>query len=76
MEVPKLGVESELELPAYTIAAATRDPSLAYDLRHSSWRHQIPNPLIEARDQTYILVDTSQIPFCRTTKGTPKSPTF
>ena len=26
MEVPRLGVESELQLPAYTTAAATPDP--------------------------------------------------
>ena len=26
MEVPKLGVESELQLPAYTTATATPDP--------------------------------------------------
>ena len=28
MEVPRLGVESELWLPAYTRATATPDPSL------------------------------------------------
>ena len=27
MEVPRLGVESELQLPAYTTATATQDPS-------------------------------------------------
>ena len=27
MEVPRLGVESELQLPAYTTATATRNPS-------------------------------------------------
>ena len=27
MEVPRLGVESELQLPAYAIATATQDPS-------------------------------------------------
>ena len=27
MEVPRLGVESELELPAYTTVTATQDPS-------------------------------------------------
>ena len=29
MEVPRLGAESELQLPAYTTATATRDPSLS-----------------------------------------------
>ena len=32
MEVPRLGVELELQLAAYTIATATPDPSLIYDL--------------------------------------------
>ena len=45
MEVPSLGVKSELELPAY--ATATRDPSHICDPRHSSWQCQILNPLIE-----------------------------
>ena len=27
MEVPRLGVQSELQLPAYTTATATQDPS-------------------------------------------------
>ena len=32
------------------------DPSHIYDLHHSSWKHQIPKPLSEARDQTWVLV--------------------
>ena len=62
MEVPRLGVESEL--PAYTIARATQDPSCVCDPHHSSQQCQILNSLSEARDQTYILMDTSQIHFC------------
>ena len=50
MEVPRLGVESELQLPAYTTATATWDPSHVCDLHHSSLQHQILNPLSEARD--------------------------
>ena len=38
MEVPRLGVESELPPPAYATATATRDPSRIFDLHHSS-RH-------------------------------------
>ena len=30
-----------------------QDPSHVVDLHHSSWQCQIPNPLIEARDQTH-----------------------
>ena len=29
MEAPRLGVESELQLPAYTTATATRDPQVS-----------------------------------------------
>ena len=61
MELPRLGVESELQLPAYTTAVATRDPSSFCDLHHSSWQCQILNPLSEARGRTQMLVDTSQI---------------
>ena len=32
MEIPRLGVESELQLPAYTIATATSEPSDICDL--------------------------------------------
>ena len=63
MEVPRLGVELELWLLAYTTATATRDPSHVYDLHHSSGQRQILNPLREARDQTCGLTDASQIHF-------------
>jgi len=52
MEVPRLGVESELQLLAYTTATATPGPSHICDLHYSSWQHQILNPLREARDRT------------------------
>ena len=42
MEVPRLGVESELQL---LDATATWDPSFICDLHHSSWQCQILNPL-------------------------------
>ena len=57
MEVPRLGVKLELQLLAYTTATATPDPSGVFDLPHSSWQCQIPNPLSEARDRTCILMD-------------------
>ena len=41
MEVPRVGVELELELPAYT--TATTDLSRICDLHHSSWQRQILN---------------------------------
>ena len=61
MEVPRLGVKYELQLPAYTIATEMPDPSCICDLHHSSWQCQILNPLSEARDQTQNLMDTSQV---------------
>ena len=44
MEVPRSGVESELQLPASTTATATPDPSHVCDLHHSSRQRQILNP--------------------------------
>ena len=60
-EVPRLGVESELQPLAYATATATPDPRLTCDLHHSSWQRQILNPLSEARDETCFLMDTSQV---------------
>ena len=41
MEVPGLGVESELQLPAYATATAMQDSSYIYNLRHTLWQCQI-----------------------------------
>ena len=71
MEVPRLGVESELQLLAYTTATATQDPICICDPHHSSRQHQILNPLIEARNRTRNLMVPSQIHFCCATMGTP-----
>ena len=61
MEVPRLGVQSELEPPAYATATATPYPSLVCDLHHSSQQRQILIPLSEARDGTCVLVDASWV---------------
>jgi len=61
MDVPRLGIESQLQLTAYTTATATPDLS-----------HSIPqliatpilNPLSEARDRNCVLLDTSWVPYC------------
>ena len=41
MEVPRPGVDSELQLQAYYTATATPDPSHICDLRSSLQQHQI-----------------------------------
>ena len=61
MEVPRLGIESELQLLVYTTATATPDLSCVFDLHHSSQPQQIPNPLRAAKDGTHILMDTSGV---------------
>ena len=58
MEVPRLGVKPELQLPAYTTATATLDPNHACDLYHNSQQRWILNPLIETWDRTLILMDS------------------
>ena len=61
MEIPRLGVKSEIQLLAYTTATATWDLSLVCNLHHSSQQHCILNPLSEARNRTCILMDPSQV---------------
>ena len=61
MEIPRIGVKSELQLPAYTTATAMQDLSHVCDLHHSTRQCQIPNSLIEARDQTHVLMGASQV---------------
>ena len=73
MEVPRLGTESKLQLPAYTTATAAQDLSHACDLHHSSQQCRNHNPLIEARDRTCIPMDTSRIRFHCAIRGTPQT---
>ena len=70
MEVPRLRVETELQLRASTTAAATWDLSCICDLHCNPWQHWILNPLREARDRTCILVDTSWAPYRQARTGT------
>ena len=63
MEDPRLGVESELQLPAYTTATVMQDLSHVYDLHHSLWQRWILNLLSKARDRTCVLMDATQIRF-------------
>ena len=64
IEVLKLGVELDLQLPAYAIATATEELSYVCDLHHSSQQCHILNPLSETRGQTHILMDTSEVHYC------------
>ena len=76
MEVPRLGVNSELQWLVCTTVTAIRNQSRVCNLNHSSQQCWILNPLDEARDQTPILVDTSWVPYHWTTMGTPWSSTL
>ena len=61
MEVPRLEAESEVQLPAYTTATAMQDLIRVCNLHHSSRQRPILNPLSEARDQTCVLLDATQV---------------
>ena len=69
MEVPRLRVESELQLPAYTTAMWY--PSRVCNLHHSSRQCQILNPLSRAWDQTHNLMVPSWIHFRWAKTGNP-----
>ena len=65
------GVESELQLPAYTTAKTTWDLSHVCNLHHSSQQCWLFNPLSKPRDGTHILMDTSQVHYHRAMMRTP-----
>jgi len=62
MEVPRLGVESELQLLADTTATAMQDLSHISDLHHSLLAMLDPKPMSEARDRTRSLTDPMSCP--------------
>ena len=57
----QLGVKLDLQLPAYITATAMLYRSWIFHLHCRLWQCQIFNPLSEARDQTHIITDTSQV---------------
>ena len=63
MESPRLGVKSDLLLLAHTTATAMLDLSCVCNPYHGSQYCWILNLLSEARDQTCVLINTSQIRF-------------
>ena len=74
MEVPRLGVESELQLPGCTTATVMQDLSRICNLYPSSWQRQILNPLSEARHRTRNLMVPSRSRFHCAMTGTPELP--
>ena len=72
MEVPRLGVKLELQVPAYTTATAMWDLNCIHDLHHRSQQCWILNPQSEARDQTHDPMDTSWVRYFWATKRTPR----
>ena len=70
MEVPRLEVQLELQLPA--TATATPDLSRVCNLHHCSWQHRILNPRIEARDETCNLMVPLGIRFHCAMTGMPQ----
>ena len=58
MEVSRLGIELELQQPAYATATATVGPSHICHLHHRLRQRQILNSLSQARDPTCILKET------------------
>ena len=72
IEIPRLRVESELQLPDYTTVTVSWDPSCICDLHHSSLQHWSLSSLNEDRDQTHVFMDTSQVHYCWAMMGTPK----
>ena len=60
-EVPRLGVKSDLQLPAYATATAMLDPSHVCNLHYSSWQQRILNSLSKARNRTRVFMDGSWV---------------
>ena len=75
-DVPGLGFELELQLPAYSTATGTQDLGNTCDLHHSLWQRQTLYPPSEARARTRIPMDTSQILTPLSHDGNPSSSTL
>ena len=73
IEVPRLGVELELQLPAYTTAT---DLSCVCNPHHRSQQSQIINLLSKPRDQIHILMGTSRVDNLLNHNGNSPFPQF
>ena len=76
IKLPRLEVESELQLLAYTTATAMLDLSHVCNLHHSSRPHQILNPLSEAMDLTISSWDTSWVCYSLSHNGNSRIHSF
>ena len=63
MDVARLGVESELQLPAYATAMATLDPSCTCKPRCGLTQRQILHPLSKNKESTWVLTETTSGPY-------------
>ena len=70
LEIPRLGVELELQLFIYITPTAMPDRSHVCNLHHSLWQCWIPNPLRKVRDWTCIFIDSSWFVYHWATMGT------
>ena len=61
MEIPRPGIESELQPQAYTTATVMQVPSHICDPTPHLRQRWILNPLSKARDSTRILMDTGPV---------------
>ena len=68
--------QARVKLEAYATATAIQDLSHICYLHHSWQQCWILNPLSRARDQTCVLMDTSQVCYCWATMGTPPRPNW
>ena len=76
MEVPRLEVKSELQLPFLHHSHSKAKFKLCLQPIPQLRATQIFNPLSEARNQTHILMDTSWVHYHWATTGTPNSAFF
>ena len=70
-EVPRIGIKSELQLPAHSAATVIPGLSLVCNLHHSLQQGRILNSLSEARDWTHNLMVPSWIHYHWAMMGTP-----
>ena len=71
IDVPRLGVRSELQLLTCATATAAQDLSDICNLHHSSPQRRILNPLMRTRGLTHIFMDTSHLHYRWATPGIP-----